>query len=159
VGLLTTPKYLPDPATGGFYSNHVTAYVRAVSGAASEKAPQDNQTVRESAFAYQLTSEVIPFFAYTGPWTNYADFLSQSAGNNRSFAGTLSNNAYEIRLRFQWPLRPPYDYTDPPRLPEKIGNSGQTFRAMIGGTYDYSVDKDLGFIRPGKFARAGGGGP
>src|SRR5688572_904456 len=37
IGLIGTPKYAPNQQTGGFFSNYVVAYVRSLSGPASEK--------------------------------------------------------------------------------------------------------------------------
>ena len=43
VGLLSTPKYVFPNINGvAYYSNHVVAYVRSISGPANEKFPQDN---------------------------------------------------------------------------------------------------------------------
>jgi len=62
VGLLTWPKYFLDSS-----SNRVTALVRAITGSAMEK----SKSARDMAFAYQLTSEVIPLNVYPTAFTNF----------------------------------------------------------------------------------------
>ena len=62
IGLLSTPQFTTDPIIGvpipslafGGYSNHVTAYVRSISGLAAEKPPQNNQLMQDNAFAYRI---------------------------------------------------------------------------------------------------------
>ena len=78
VGLLSTPKYVPWASGGrspttGYYSNHVVAYVRSMSGPAYEKFPQNNQSVQDLAFNYRLTSEVVPYGTnyYDPSWVNF----------------------------------------------------------------------------------------
>jgi len=160
VGLLSLPTYEINGPTVS--SNSVIAFVRSISGGATEKAPQDNPTVRESAFSYRLTCEVVPFIAHAGPWTNHSQFAWQTVGTNDPVSRILSRNAHEIRLQFQWPLRPPYDYTTaPPDLPVKLGSNRQTFRGMIGGAYDNSAPDPLngatndifGFFQTGTFKK------
>ncbi|MCU0784399.1 MAG: type II secretion system GspH family protein, partial [Verrucomicrobia bacterium] len=65
IGLLSTPKYVYNDQLL-IQSNYVFAYVRALSGAASEKAPQTNSSIKDLAFRYRLVPEVIP---YSG-WDN-----------------------------------------------------------------------------------------
>ena len=72
VGLLSTPKYVFWGPVGrssviGYYSNHVVAYVRSMSGDAYEKYPQSNPDVQDLGFSYRMTSEVVPY------GTNYYD--------------------------------------------------------------------------------------
>jgi type II secretory pathway pseudopilin PulG len=74
IGLLSTPN------------TKVTAYVKALSGAAIEKAPQNNPTVNEAAFSYRMVSEI------TAPPS-----------------GNLLGNLHEVRLLFRWPLLPTGD--------------------------------------------------
>jgi len=158
VGLLSWPKYEVNGA-GIVYSNSVVAYVRAISGAATEKAPQDNQTVRESAFSYRLTSEVVPFFSHLGMWTNYVDFVL----NADDYSRNLARNAHDVRLEFSWPLRPPEDDAFDPPVATRVGNGHLTFRALLSGPQTHQPDPITGvsnyfvFFQPGTFKRAGGG--
>lgn len=131
VGLLSFPKYVPVSAGGGFFSNHVVAFVRALSGPASEKPPQTNADVRLDAFAYRLICESMPLAAYDG---------------NTPHGHQLTNNFSELRLTFRWPLSP----TGVP------GNNRQTFRTQIGGhllaTND--IGHPLYFFEPQIFAHS-----
>lgn len=82
IGLLSTPEYtdnngmpIPSLIYGG-YSNHVVAYVRSLSGPASEKPPQDNPIILGDAFSYKIICNNVPmavdtnlFFQYP-PWLN-----------------------------------------------------------------------------------------
>jgi type II secretory pathway pseudopilin PulG len=82
MGVLSTPKYVPsrnplDPP-GSYFSNYVVVYMRALSGAALEKYPQTNEIIRESAFAYRLIPEIVPYGSssntyFDSTWTNYLD--------------------------------------------------------------------------------------
>jgi hypothetical protein len=155
VGLLTTPKYLPR--SGVFYSNNVVAYVRAISGGATEKPPQDNTTVLDSGFSYRLTSEVVPFFSSQADNFDYAAFRFNSSGKESPalYSRNLAGNVHDVRLLFQWPLRPPFDFNGtPPVLPTKVGNSRQSFRMMMGGSTT-NIAGDLFFIKPGQFEKVG----
>ena len=146
IGLLSTPKYTPTPASerfspayddfghrigfGPFLSNYVTAYVRSISGNATEKPPQNDPRVREIGFSYKLISEVTPYSSYDTNWINFAD--SAIAGNTNEIAARLNawlvakhihTNLYDLRLRFLWPLLPNGSF----------GNGRQSYRTMAGG--------------------------
>ncbi len=96
VGLLSTPKYVPQqPIDGSFMSNHVTAYVRAISGNVSDKAPNQNATVRDSAFAYRLTPEIAPFISHDTRWTNYNDYLLSSRGRQGIYARSAVGQQFQ----------------------------------------------------------------
>jgi len=121
VGLLSTPKYMVPPVQGpastGFTKNQVTAYLRAMSGPASEKFPQDNASVQELSFTYRLTSEVVPY------WTNYFDQSWMSDPNSVALARNLQANLNDLRLLFRWPIR----------TGGEVGRNGQSFRTLVGG--------------------------
>jgi type II secretory pathway pseudopilin PulG len=150
VGLLSMPKYQPVAASSlgpaGFYSNHVVAIVRSMTGLASEKAPQINPDVRDTTFTYRLISEVVPYgFAQPAPqgmifdgagwdhdWTNYTAYLDakkfpafdwQTRSNYWMYAKNLQTDLNEIRLLFRWPA-----------LPNGNAGSGrQSFRGIASG--------------------------
>ena len=50
---------------GNFYSNHIVAYVRSISGPAVEKPPQDNPILQEDSFTYRLLCVNAPMASYT----------------------------------------------------------------------------------------------
>jgi len=119
IGLLSTPEYTDgfggramDSIFGKDYtSNHVVAYVRAISGLAAEKPPQDNQIMREDTLTYRL-------FCVNAPMP-----VDTNSFNNSPFARQMAANQRELRLSFLWPVLPN----------GKIGNGRQTFRATIAG--------------------------
>ena len=148
VGLLSTPKYLPVFSPRGvplgFLSNHVVAYVRSMSGTASEKVPPatpptpspNPRSVADLAsslsFSYRLTAEVIPYWTnYFDPsWVAYgqqglspAEFAARS--NNWMVASSLQANLHDLRLIFAWP------FTAQGALPKTA--RGQSFRTLVSG--------------------------
>ena len=117
VGLLSTPKFVPYGGRGGsgYYSNHVVAYVRSLSGPASEKFPQSNGDLRDLGFSYRLIPEISPLRLLT-------------ANPN------LQTNLHELRLTFRWPLVDPKG---------KVGPMQQSFRSIVGGSLQ--ATNDFGF--------------
>jgi prepilin-type N-terminal cleavage/methylation domain-containing protein len=115
VGLLSTPEYTdgngyPQPnLINGVYSNHVVAYVRSMSGPATEKPPQNNPLMLQNAFSYIVICANLPV---------------QSDTNNVSpYTRALQENLRELRLTYLWPLLPNGG----------IGFGNQTFRTMVSG--------------------------
>lgn len=109
IGLLSTPRY------DGFRSNYIVAYVRSLSGLASEKFPQTNADIRDFALAYRMIAEVMPattnFYHWRG--TNYTD--PSIAGNTNEItirsnawmlARTVQTNFHDLRLTFRYPYVP-----------------------------------------------------
>ena len=108
VGLLGWPKYELGGKKRGFASNYVVAFVRALSGPASEKPPQNNAEIKADAFSYRMICENMPVASYDG---------------NTPFGNRLTNNLHELRLTFRWPLS----------ATGVAGNGRQTFRTLVGG--------------------------
>jgi type II secretory pathway pseudopilin PulG len=134
VGLLSTPKYIPTlfGRQQGFLSNNVVAYVRSMSGAAYEKFPQNNPSVKDLAFSYRMTSEVIPYaanYSYDSTWLADPNYVA--------VVNTLSNNLHDVRLIFRWPLR----------SNGQLGLGGQAFRTIAGG-YLLETNETPLFVRP-----------
>ena len=130
VGLLSTPKYVLWQGGGGYYSNHVVAYVRSMSGPANEKFPQDNSSVQDFTFNYMMTPEIVLY------WTNYVDtswvnYKQSGLSTNEvavrlnylAMANNLQANLHDVRLVFRWPLR----------SQGPSGSSGQSFHTIVGG--------------------------
>jgi len=123
IGLLSTPEYMDlrfNPTNNlfnGGYSNYVVAYVRSISGPASEKPPQDNDIVTGGSFGYKLICENVPVAVDTNifklPSTNQLYIYNQQ----------LTANLHELRLTFLWPLLPNGN----------VGPKRQTFRTMVAG--------------------------
>jgi prepilin-type N-terminal cleavage/methylation domain-containing protein len=142
VGLLSTPKYVPLPAIkgggfDGYLSNHVVAYVRSMSGPAYEKFPQNNQDVKDLAFSYRMTSEVVPY----GSWgTNY-HYYDPSWTADTNYAAVVNNlnaNLHDVRLTFRWPLR----------SNGQLGPGGQAFRTLVGGSLQETNEPGPGLHPP-----------
>jgi type II secretory pathway pseudopilin PulG len=142
VGLLSTPKYvvIPSSSKNGaiwFRSNYIVGFVRAISGAASEKAPQTNASVRELAFNYRLVAEMSDYGTnyYHPLWTNFNDqtlygttpnIAEITARSNRwLMVNNIQTNAdfHDLRLTFRWPLL----------ANGGAGNGRQVFRALVSG--------------------------
>jgi type II secretory pathway pseudopilin PulG len=157
VGLLSRPKIIPQ-AGGAYISNHVVAFVRSMSGAASEKAPQTNSTMQDFALSYKLISEVIPYGTnfFNPDWTNYPPLVGKSpewlARSNYSIlVSNLQLNLHELRLTYRWPILP-------------NGNSGpgrQVFRTTVSGFLQpnpepgfNNLEDVLFFFQPGNFVQA-----
>ena len=107
IGLLGRPKWEYIGART-YRSNHVVAYFRALSGAASEKFPVDDPNVLNLAFNYRMIVEVHP--------VPFAEI-------NTAFARELDGNLKELRLIFRWPLQ----------ANGTTGDGRQVFRTMTGG--------------------------
>ena len=144
VGLLSTPKYVPLPFAKppGFLSNNVMAYVRSMSGPANEKFPQNNPSMQDLAFSYRMTSEVVPYGTnyYDLNWINYAAYPTNSPDyvaryNYSLLTANLQANLNDLRLLFRWPLR----------SQGKVGQGGQSFRTLVGGTLQET--NEFGFAR------------
>lgn len=135
IGLMGWPKYEPDPQQrpGYFRSNNVVAYVRALSGSATEKMPQTNQAVRDLSFNYKVTVETVPIIV--PPFTNALQ-VAQNA-----FHRNLQLNLHEVRLLYRWPVRPNGD----------VGPTGrEVYRAQVGGWHHPETNdiRTLYFFQP-----------
>ena len=116
IGLLSTPMYTPGP-NGLKLRNQVVAYVRSMSGPASEKYPQKNASVQDLAFSYRLAPAISPVWQ---PPT--------SDPNSEANLQNMQNNLHELRLTFRWPL------VDQTR--GRIGPTQQSFRSMAAGVLE-----------------------
>jgi hypothetical protein len=136
VGLLSTPKYaISRYIDSGFFSNHVVATVRSMSGSVSDKAPQTNATVQSMAFAYRVICEVVPYgsgnpaspllnsSAWSPDWTNALLFNDAWHTNFYHYALNLQADFNEVRLLFRWPVYPN----------GTVGNGRQLIRTITAG--------------------------
>ena len=136
IGLLSTPKYMYADLARQIVAtnNHVVAYVRAMSGAASEKAPQTNASVRDLAFRYRLVSEIVPFAKWDTNWVAFnvpglPPEEVRARSNLWQVARNLNGNLRDVRLVFRWPLLPNGD----------VGLGRQVFRTVVGGALTNQV--------------------
>jgi len=137
IGLLSTPKLMLRPGTRGFFSNHVIAYVRSMSGPVSEKAPQKNSTMQDLGLSYRLICDVTPYGTnfFDPTWlnrgnlnTNSADYIAKF--NYSNVIRTLEGNLHDLRLTFRWPQLPNGD----------VGPGRQVYRTMVGGVLQGTND-------------------
>ena len=146
IGLLSTPEYLNTSLvptnnlySGGF-SNHVVAYVHAMSGPAVEKPPQDNPILISDSFTYRV-------LAVNAPVATDTNLLALPL-NEQAYTRQLNANLHELRLTFAWPVRPN----------GKIGQSGpcpQTQRTLIAGSiFATNAQQRLYFYQPQSFTAA-----
>lgn len=130
IGLLSTPEFTDkngNPINNGigissyagsvatpvsYYSNHIVAYVRSMSGSAVDKPPQDNPLMQQDAFTYRLVAVNSPL----APDTN--DIALTNIFNQQ-----LAANLHELRLHFNYPLQPS----------GSVGGGDHTFRSLVGG--------------------------
>jgi prepilin-type N-terminal cleavage/methylation domain-containing protein len=147
IGLLSTPEYT-DAANGmpldnlftGGCSNYIVAYVRSISGPASEKPPQDNPIVTGGSFGYRIICENVPVTVDTNI------FSLPSTDPRRIYSDQLTANLHELRLTFQWPLLPN----------GKVGSKRQTFRTTVAGQIVQTSDNGqwLYFFQSQSFTNA-----
>ena len=144
IGLLSTPEFTDDNGRptnnlfNGGYSNHVVAYVRSISGAASDKPPQDNSIIQDNAFAYRLLCVNAPVPVDTNVFN-----LTPA---QQAYSKQLAANLHELRLTFLWPIQPN----------GRVGTGRQTYRALVGGQvhHFYTNNVDLYFYQSQSFTNA-----
>lgn len=139
VGLLSLPYGKPFSPSGGDPVSSVIARVRALSGAAVETGGAS----KDFAFAYQITTEVIPL-----DWGTNANIVAAvvapQIGTNHfvAYTNALSANLYEIRVICQWPLLP----SGAP------GPNRKVFRALASGRIIHDdPNAPLSFFTPRYF--------
>jgi type II secretory pathway pseudopilin PulG len=148
IGLLSTPRFTYHNVANQIIaqSNYVTAYVRAMSGAATEKFPQTNQSVRDLSFSYRMVSEIVPFTGWDTNWVGFgaANLTSEevvSRSNHWKVAANTHANLHNIRLLFRWPLLPSGE----------AGKGRQVFRATTSGVM--SNNPPYHFLNPRTYVR------
>jgi len=183
VGLLTTPKYCTVLSRSGeprSVTNLVTAFVRSLSGTAEVKPdPGKKQTVsvqastkeqpvevsvKDMAFKYRLTSEIVPSYAPFGPPPRRpADTDFAAAGLNdqerarryQNWLRTLEEanlnvNAYDVRLTLAWPV---YSVGNS----NAVGGYRKTFRTLVSASMtstNLNARTTLYFFQPSSFMPA-----
>jgi len=140
IGLLSTPEFIDfnyrptNNIHSGGYSNHIVAYVRSMSGLASEKPPQDNTIMRDDTFTYRL------FIVNAAPAldTNF---------NSQAYNQHLTAAFHDVRLSYTWPLLPPPTY--------RVGGGGpRNFRTSVAGQVEHQFTNgdDYYYYRPQTFS-------
>ena len=121
VGWLSIPrgaKFNGDPV------QKVQAYIHSPSGAAGEQ----GKGARDLAFNYLLTVEIVPFANFAVNTTNYLAYPTNTVEYAMAEArylqsAQLTNNLYDVRLTFRWPVLPNGE----------LGNGRQVYRAQLSG--------------------------
>jgi type II secretory pathway pseudopilin PulG len=157
VGLLSMPRFFDatnaNPSNPMYYSNYIVAYVRSMSGVASEKFPQTNSALQDLAFSYRLIPEISSYSYFEPTWTNYTEIgigaLEAIARSNYwRIAATTETNLYDLRLTFRWPAFPN----------GKVGNDRQIFRTVASGRLMQVQADDSGmqlfFFEPRTYVKA-----
>ena len=123
VGLLSTPEFLDgnyNPVNllvPNGISNHVEMNVRAMSGPAVEKPPQDNSILIGDSFTYRVRVVNAPVATDTNLYN-----LNFSAAQ-RAYTAQLNANLHELSLSFYWPVEPN----------GSLGTGRQSQRAAVAG--------------------------
>ena len=146
IGLLSTPEFMDlngvpinNLFNGNYYSNHVVAYVRSISGLAVEKPPQDNQILQQDAFSYRILCVNAPVATDTNIFNLF--FSDPRRIYNDQFTASL----HELRLTFLWPILPSGG----------VGTGRQTYRALVAGQIVRDVNNNsLYFYQPQSFTNA-----
>jgi type II secretory pathway pseudopilin PulG len=131
IGLLSTPKYVPNPFQVLKTTNTVTAVVRAITGSAIEKPP----SAADIAFRYQMIPEVTPLIPTPPALTN------AMTTNQLAQWASLQRNAYELRLSFRWPVLPNGD----------VGSRRRTLRAIVSGQLVRDTNANFYFFQPASY--------
>jgi len=126
IGLLSTSEFtdvngapLANITGINYYSNHVVAYVRSISGPAVEKPPQPNDSIiRSDSFGYRILCVNAPVAVDTNLYNTLLYPNGPPAYNKQ-----LAANLHELRLTFLWPQQPNGN----------LGPGRQTFRTMVAG--------------------------
>ena len=132
IGVLSTPKIVPNASGFGFLSNHVVAVFRSMSGPAAEKPPQSNPLMQELALNYRVILDNSSYGTnYFDPgWTNYGvgnlNTNTIALRSNYMFVvRSFQTNLHDVRLTFLWPVYPS----------GRIGSGRQVYRTAVAGHY------------------------
>jgi len=132
IGVLSTPKIVPHVTGVGYFSNHVVAVFRSLSGPAAEKPPQINPTMQEMALSYRVILDHSNYGTnyYDPSWVNYRQqgLSSNDIVSRFNYMMVVTNfqlNLHDVRLTFLWPVLPN----------GKLGTGRQVYRTMVAGHY------------------------
>lgn len=166
LGLLSYPAYeIPVTGQGQSYSvvdsinqlgqMTITAQVRSITGAASQKAPDAD--VADFDLNYLVTLTAIPRFQFTQGQID----TSLNGGNSLSRAAAesehehVSQNFWDVRLQLEWPVF----VQGPPNNPNFIiGPNSKSFRSLVAGRrasyLDFNGQERFQYL-PNEFIQAG----
>jgi len=135
ISLLTKPKYaLFNNPAGSYYSNYITADIRAITGSPMDQGT--SQISKDFAFTYRVAVEIVPSAAfpyayYDGTFENFTapNFTTNNSSilpGNTAVPRNLQLNLNEIRLRFNWPVLPG----------GRLGTGNQVYRTCASGALE-----------------------
>jgi hypothetical protein len=137
VGLLTQPALIETNRSELLHRRPVTAFIRAMTGAASDKTPRS-----DFAFTYRLTAEVIPYRSLSRPETNWHERgitpdLERFRSNQWLRALAMRSTTFDLQLALEWPV-----YYMNGRA--QVGGNRKVFRALVNGVVVRTNDSRLG---------------
>jgi hypothetical protein len=140
LGLLGMPR-LEYVGGENYQSNYLVAFMRALSGSATEKFPQSDRNIQTLAFSYRMIPEVgtVPL-----PTPNPGAPVTFT---NTPYAKNLLANMHDVRLLFRWPLLANFS----------AGNGRQSYRSLVSGQLVRTNDvtgQRLHFFEPTTFVNA-----
>ena len=107
-------------------TNEVTALMRSISGPAAQRFQQ--QSFRENAFTYLVTSTVTPYLPFS---TNVlAQNRNLISSNRFEVARNTMSNLYDVRLHFRWPVN---EFGAGDDLGYRVGKKEKIFRTLVNG--------------------------
>ena len=128
-------------------SGRLRAYVRSISGPASEKPPQADSVRDDLGFTYRMIVEIASYVPFDTYGTNVAFTPTNSALARLQIVNALQRNSSDMRLTFRWPVLPTGD----------TGNGRQSFRLFTGGSetnYNLPNCPPLYFFQPTTYVQA-----
>ena len=125
MGMLSVPtyQYKGNYRRPVLSTNEVTALMRSISGSASQRFR--SQEFRENAFTYLLTTTIA---SYVPIFTNHIPL--RSADPLEEARNVISNNLYDVRLHFRWPVNVSGEGED---MQYQVGKREQVFRSLVNG--------------------------
>jgi prepilin-type N-terminal cleavage/methylation domain-containing protein len=145
IGLMTTPEFtdadgypISDIYHQSYYSNHVVAYVRSLSGSAVEKPPQDNDLVRNDSFSYRIYCVNAPVAGYIPPL-----WQAQSSYNVGDIVSYILNGQTTYWQAIQAEDPP----LTPPSLPPQAGDVPNSSIRWVRNLYPQELSANLHDLR------------
>jgi hypothetical protein len=144
VGLLTQPAVIDTNRSELIYRRPVIAFVRALTGIASDKTPRS-----EFAFTYRLTTEILPYRPVPRFETNWNEpglggEMIQFRSNQWLSARAMRGTTFDLQVVLEWPV-----YFMNGRA--QVGDNRKIFRALVNGvvvrTNDLRLKSDLHWLR------------
>lgn len=132
IGMLSVPTVVPRSDRRGtvWSTNEVTALMRSISGSAAQRF--QSQEFRENAFTYLLTTTITPYYVPIVT-NNFSSRNLDTVASKRlelleMAQNVMSNNLYDVRLHFRWPVNVSGEGQN---MQYQVGKREQVFRSLI----------------------------